>query len=383
VSKHGRQPSDDADELSDRELDDARRRCARRRAVGCALVAVPLPGFVLVSGLHLGPTWVLLIVAVHFAIGWGINHLVLHGVVDRSLRPDQAGWLPGLPRKRHLAAWPFAVGVLFLAPLCLFDRDIEARHEAARPENWAARQQALVDEDVRLRAVIAKPLMNADDDPEVVSLQKQLDQARNDIPQVRQDVICEGDGTCGTGRVGQKERYEEKKRRRDELQRDIDNDLPQAIAARTKAVQGNRDAATETKILAERRSGEIRAELAAPPQWSDQWYGRWQAFDRVAEPRWKVGAAVVVAFLAVLLYLVLDVFVLRAAARGICTLHVARRSPTVEVVAPRAEIAGPVVATNGRRTPLGRPGGATHHQTIAGAIKYSDVERRRSPTGDE
>jgi hypothetical protein len=323
--------------------------------------------------MHIGLTSVMLVSAAHFLLAWALNHRALGYVVDRSFLRGHVRSVLGLPSYRYVVAVLAAVAVFLAAPLCLFDSQIEAMREAAQPANWAARQQVLQDENARLRAVIAQPLPSVGNDPEVVSLQAQLNQARADWPRIRDEVVCEGDGTCGSGRFGEKSRYEEKAARRDELRTDIEVDLPREIEMRKKVVEANVATARGVKDLAERRSGEIKAELSEPPRWSDRWHGRWQALDAVDLSRWRMGAVVVSAVLAGLLYLLLDVAVLRMVARRVRTVGVETPEP-----AAAGSLTAPYDATAARA-----PNGGTAATSSDPSPVPPHSPQRRAPTYGE
>jgi Domain of unknown function (DUF4407) len=347
VSKHGRRLSDGGDRKPQYLVDEARRRKARLFAVVCAFVAALLPAFFLIVGLHVDLTAILLVAALQFMIGWGINNRVLAWAVARSFLDDDTGRAPRLPRYRGLIAVPVALLIACLTPLCLFDREIEATRGAF--EQWPAREQALHDEDGRLQVVVARPLPSLAANPELVSLQNQLDQAKADLPRIRKEAVCEGDGTCGSGLVGEKERYNAKVKQADDLQKAIDEHLPHAMAGRKKAMQDDIDTAGGVKAAAERRRDEIETELRRPPQWSDGWDGRLWALDDLAIPSWMALVALLAAFLAGVLYYVVDVVLLRTVARRICTSG--DRARTSDVDAPGVGVGSDVAAQEHIRNP--------------------------------
>lgn len=228
-----------------------------------------------------------------------------------------------MPAWRHGVALVAALTVGFLALFCWFDHDIEDKRRAAQPENWTARVQTLRAEDEQQRAVLEKALPTVDADPEIISLRNTLDQARRDYPKVRDEVVCEADGTCGSRKEGRRENYEEKVRRRDQLKADIEVNLPGEISRRTAAVDAKIDAAERAKKDAESRRDDISSILGAPPTWSN----RWDALNEVASAQWKVALAVALA--AGLTHFVLDALPLQGTARRICSRR-PRSEPAVQ-----------------------------------------------------
>jgi hypothetical protein len=271
----------------------------------------PIPAVFLIIGLHLPVTYVIGIGAGHVAAWSRVNRWAVASVEESAPPPGIPGRAPYLPAWRHGVAVVIALTVGLLSLFCWFDHDIEGRRQAA--EAWGSRVQALQFEDAQQRAVLETPLPTLDVDPEIISLHNTLDQARKDYPKVRDDVVCEADGTCGSRKEGFRENYEEKVRRRDQLKADIDVNLPGAIDRRTAEIQVDIDAAERAKKDAESRREEISRILSAPPVWSD----RWDALNEIAAPRWKVALAV--ALVAGLVQFGLDVLPLQLTARRICS----------------------------------------------------------------
>lgn len=322
MSKNGKQPSNGGGKESERRVYDLRRRRARRWAAFLALLAIPLPALILILGLRVGLAWVMVIVLVQLLVWWRLNRWAVDQVVAGSPPPGLVGYAPDLPGRRIFVGGLAAAGVFLLAPLCLPNEDLEARRDAAA--RWPAREQLLNDENARMRAIIDASLPpHVHDDPEVASLRDTLNQARKDLPRITDETICESDGRlpCSSGIEGRKERYDLKLSRQKELEQDIRVDLPEAISARIKAVEDNRAAAEASKVLAERRSSEIKNELSVPPGF----FHWWLVINEI--PRgWPIVIIGGVAVLAGLLHLLVDFWLLQLVARRICSVRNPKRS---------------------------------------------------------
>lgn len=296
----------------------SRRRSLRKWAVVYSLAAAPLPAVLLSRGMHVGMTAVIVIFFVQVAVWcmlncWAVGRLAEESPLPRPGRPGVASFLPA--RRRWFAG--LAAGVVaVMAPFSWFDREIEAGRVAALPQNVQAREQVLRSEEESLGALVAAPLPTVDSDPEIVSLRRELEKGRADLPRLRDELACEADGTCGSRQVGTEEVYEAKAAQFTELERRVDVQLPAQIEQRAAVVEAAAAAARQAVVAGKRRLADIGRELSAPPTWS----GRRDALDDMAAVRWQTAAVVAaVAVVAFTLHYLLDVRLLQITARRVCS----------------------------------------------------------------
>jgi hypothetical protein len=229
-----------------------------------------------------------------------------------------------------------------MVPFWWFDSEVRTIQDEAAPERRLERMQLLRLDDDRQRAVLDEALPTIDGDPEIVSLRAELDRARIALPKARGDVVCERDGTCGTRRQGKGDNYREKVALRDQLESDVNENLPRKIDDRTRIVQREIDDGRQAKAQAAHRRAEIEHDLNVPPP---IWRGRWFAVNQAANRSWPATLAMVV--VGGILYFALDVLVLRAVTRRICATRPERaKGATPSVPHPRHLDAGDADVTD-------------------------------------
>ena len=220
--------------------------------VGTAMMAAVSATFGLVTAVH-----VPVAVAAMVGLLWGLLILNLDRMLVVSMARRSGGWANiGTAVPRLLLA--LLIGMVISLPLVLriFEPEINAELQVMRNEALGQAQTsidsnprfaeipALEAEEQRLQGVVSGTA--ADDvgsDPDVVRVQKELNAKEAEFTAAERDIICENDGTCGTGVVGRGPSYQEKldKKNRLEAERNaLRNQLAEAEnAARQRVQSGN------------------------------------------------------------------------------------------------------------------------------------------------
>ncbi len=124
---------------------------------------------------------------------------------------------PAVPRFRVAISFVLGTFVAAAVTLWMFQTTIDAVRSEQDPIAWDNKTRQLQNERARDTKILNQPVPVVEQDPEVTRLQGQLDLAETRLSKAKDDVICEGDGTCGTGIRGRADAYAAKVARRDEL----------------------------------------------------------------------------------------------------------------------------------------------------------------------
>ena len=276
--------------------------------VGTAMMAAVSATFGLVTAVH-----VPVAVAAMVGLLWGLLILNLDRMLVVSMARRSGVWANiGTAVPRLLLA--LLIGMVIKLPLVLriFEPEINAELQVMRNEALGQAQTnidsnprfaeipALEAEEQRLQGVVSGTA--ADDvgsDPDVVRVQKELDAKEAEFTAAERDIICENDGTCGTGVVGRGPSYQEKldKKNRLEAERNaLRNQLAEAEnAARQRVQSGNDRSVAAATIELERiqdelntrrneRTFEVEKARAAEIQ-NDGLLARIEALDRLSAGR--------------------------------------------------------------------------------------------------
>jgi hypothetical protein len=203
------------------------------------------------------------VVALVVGVGWGlailnIDRLLVGGVHRRdTVKGNIAAAIP-----RVILA--LLIGAVVSTPLVLriFNGEINAQLDLDHQADLAAFTKSL-DSDPRyaqipsltqkvqqLQQVVDNgPADNVDQDPTVARLQSEYDQLYTQYQQAEHNVICENEGTCGSGKVGKGPAYDEKVKVRNRLQRDLDAKKAELESARRAAT--SKQSADSTKVRAD------------------------------------------------------------------------------------------------------------------------------------
>lgn len=206
------------------------------------------------------------------AVPAGVLWALVIGNLDRFLvassrrQPSRlATFVQFLPR----LALAVLVGTVIAEPLVLkiFDTEITQEATQARQRTAADRRRALDDEYAQLTAAQQERdrISQGLDDPGTGALQSdtRYQQALTDLHRIEDDlrgaedaVICEKEGTCGSGKVGAGPAYQEKLDRRERLRGERDAQaarvaaLERDITAKTATESNQRRAAATTRLTA-------------------------------------------------------------------------------------------------------------------------------------
>lgn len=183
--------------------------------VSIAVIAAISVAFALATALNV-PTWL----AALFGTLWGLLILTLdRGIVASTGRRNRL-WrnlLSVLPRLALAALSAAVISVPLL--LVIFQSEINSEVTVIQTE----RQQALDAElDRRFAGIVVlerriDELTLVSDDPEVRRLQAQVDARDQDYRAAQAAVVCETDGTCGSGQAGAGPAYQAKVATRDQM----------------------------------------------------------------------------------------------------------------------------------------------------------------------
>jgi hypothetical protein len=228
-------------------------------AVAVSLVSVPPLFF----GFHL--SWLFVgFLFVTWAVGLSFANL---WTVERMGRDVPS---PRMPGRRIALALAGALVIDCSVALWLFDDEIG--RVSAESAKWEKGVHDLQDG----RQIQRTFLDQLERDPYVLNLQQQLEQntkeldgAEEDFRVARLGVLCELDGTCGTGVPGRKSIYWEKVADRDDLQRRRDEISTRLDSARGE-LKSRVDQLAQEREIATKRIDEINEQLdllgPAPPK---------------------------------------------------------------------------------------------------------------------
>jgi hypothetical protein len=212
--------------------------------------------------------------------GWVIFNLDRMLVISMG---RHGGWLRNLFTALPRVALAVVIGFVISAPLVLriFQPEIGSELEVMRNERFVESQTqigerfaqipVLEQREVELQGTVSgqvRPSVAAD--PEVERLQTAFDAKNAEYQTAEQNVVCENDGTCGSGAVGRGPSYREKVEIRDRLRGERDDlraELDRAIGdAQTRLETGAQSqvAAAQAELTRVRGElAELRAEKAA------------------------------------------------------------------------------------------------------------------------
>jgi hypothetical protein len=280
----------------------------------CAIPVFPLPLVFLIDGMHFSVLAAVMVAVAHTLLWWAFNRWAVLWMAEKASRPGYPGGAPSLPGLRCGLAVAVAVAVGLLAPFWWFDEAV-AGVQATERVNLVDQERNLRIEDGGCRAVLDRPAPTVDADPDVVALRTALEVGNEELSAARADLRCELDGSCGSKRDGAGSIYRKKRELLDELENRVEVELPKQIADRIGVVREQIEADKKAKVEAGNRRAEIQRELASLPPVPTQW----DALNRVAKPRWMEAFGVVLA--AIVLYLIVDLTILRIAVRRICSFR--------------------------------------------------------------
>lgn|GEM_PF-2494189 len=202
------------------------------------------------------------IVCLILGVAWGMAIMSLDRWLMVSMQRREKPW-QNLPIALPRIALAVLIGIVISTPLVLriFQPEIDAELVDLHRERVAAFQQAQITDDrgqqlARLRDQQASLTKTVNDggasgadvekDPEVVRLQKQYNDVDGQYRQAEQAVVCEKEGTCGSGKIGAGIAYDEKVRIRDQLANQRAGVAAQLASARAAAATrlGHTEAAT-------------------------------------------------------------------------------------------------------------------------------------------
>lgn len=240
--------------------------------VGTASIAAISAAFALNTAVDLP-----VVPAVLVGLLWGLLILNLDRMLVVSMGRRNGVWAnvaTALPR----LLLALLIGTVISIPLVLriFQPEIDAELQVMRNEALDVAQTRLnedqrfavipaleADED-QLRAVVAgQQRASVADDPEVRTLQEQFDAKEAEFRQAEQEIICENDGTCGTGVVGRGASYLEKRDRKNRLEAERNGLRGQLDAAKAAATDRVESASVQEKQAAAAELTRVQAQLDA------------------------------------------------------------------------------------------------------------------------
>ena len=276
--------------------------------IGTAMMAAVSATFGLVTAVHLPVA-----VAAMVGVLWGLLILNLDRMLVVSMARRTGVWANiGTAAPRLVLA--LLIGTVISLPLVLriFEPEINAELQVMRNEALGQAQTnidsnprfaeipALEAEEQRLQGIVSGTATDdVGSDPDVARVQKELDAKEAEFTAAERDIICENDGTCGTGVVGRGPSYREKldKKNRLEAERNaLRTQLAGAEnAARERLTSGNQRsvaaATTELQRVQDElntrrneRTFEVEKARAAEIQ-NDGLLARIEALDRLSAGR--------------------------------------------------------------------------------------------------
>jgi hypothetical protein len=223
-----------------------------------------------------------------------------------------SGWVRNVLTAVPRVLLAVVIGAVISVPLVLriFQPEIDSELQAMRNERFVESQaqlderfaqiRVLEQQETDLQAVVSGQIRSSvTTDPEVSRLQGAFDAKTAEYLAAERAVVCENDGTCGSGQVGRGPSYREKVEIRDRLKVERDDlraELDAAIAAARQRLDGsasveiaaagaelNRVRDELTRLRAERDGA--RAAVAAAEENSDGLLARLEALDRLSGAR--------------------------------------------------------------------------------------------------
>ncbi|KOV87187.1 DUF4407 domain-containing protein [Nocardia sp. NRRL S-836] len=288
----------------DDHSEDQRKRL-RRWTCGLALVESVAVLLAVYHGFEPPAVLVFLPLVVALPLAWVSVNLWTADTVHRKAPP------PVMPRRRAVLGLAAAMVIAFAAVAWIFTAEVAAAQRPADAPAWAAQVQRLQDERLAKLDLIDHGRPGADEDPEVVRLQRQLDDEQKEYREAKRNELCEQDGTCGTGVRGEGREYHAKVAYRVQVEQRI-TELTAQLAAAKQLARGRVDQSTTAAQDARTKLTEIDGQLERlrgnPPRTRD----RSSAVIEVSKDR---PAAVILFWTAALVaFLLVDVLGLRLVA---------------------------------------------------------------------
>jgi hypothetical protein len=192
--------------------------------------------------------------------------LIVSGLVQWRVNRhavERMGDVPpsGMPGFRLASAVAVGLVVALATTFWWFDSEIEAARRATASAAVQSETQRIEDETRIAREILARPWPVAEQDHEVLRLERQLDEQTKELGDARRNVLCEEDGTCGTRVRGRATEYYAKVAYRDQVQHSID-DLARQLDDAKAAV--NRQLKQFDKEQAEAKARISRGDRPAP-----------------------------------------------------------------------------------------------------------------------
>lgn len=176
---------------------------------------------------------------------------------------------PAVPKRRDLVSFLSAVVIATAATCWLFDASVFPPPDANERPAWSAKIQKLEDERiVKLKTAGQEPPV-AEQDPDVQRLQRQLDEERKELREAEKNVLCEQDGTCGTGIPGEAKAYDDKVKDRDVVAGRVAELSAQLVFVKETARGRAEQTATDVRTARNRVTaidGELERLRANPPE---------------------------------------------------------------------------------------------------------------------
>ena len=163
---------------------------------------------------------------------WGLLILNLDRMLVVSMVRRPGIW-PNIATAVPRVILALLIGTVISLPLVLriFEPEINAELQVMRNEALGAAQTRIQQnprfaeipqleaEEKRLQGIVSgQTPEDVTDDPDVKKIQDQLTAKEAEFRQAENDIICENDGTCGTGKVGRGPSYREKLDRKNRLE---------------------------------------------------------------------------------------------------------------------------------------------------------------------
>lgn len=271
----------------------ARLRRLRWWARGFAFAVALFSVFPLVLGFGLPMVCLVPLAVALVAFLWPVNIRAVERMDDS---PSFA-----TPRVRVALTIAGALVVALAAAFWCLHEEIETELASADPVAWNAKVQRLRDEQSELTKK-AGPVPTVERDPEVVRLEQELAQLNDRLYEAELHVLCEFDGTCGTGVPGSGPQYYERVKYRDQLKGQV-AELSARVDVRKADLEDQVHRLTEEKDSAENGLVEINRQLAslgpAPPVSKGRVYAMFATYKKHAARAASASAVTCVAFLAI------------------------------------------------------------------------------------
>lgn len=129
-----------------------------------------------------------------------------------------------VPLYRVAVSVLLGAAVAFSTALWVFQPDVAAVRAEPDPVGWERQRDPLLDERRELERVLGQPVPVPNEDPEVKRLHEELARDKKELHEAEKQVLCEQDGTCGTGDEGEAEAYRDKAAFRDRLSATVKED---------------------------------------------------------------------------------------------------------------------------------------------------------------